>query len=248
MNEKIEITPEQKIKIEAFAVAMSDLLYEIRSESEIIDCLETPNTGTSVPETFIDATLDNEEHVKKIKEEIRLDVVHHLTQSPDDFKNDKGEYEYQTDIYDYSAQLDAYVERLYEDTNETKSVWVCPECGSDNVQAKMWVNVNTNNVCGEAMEDDDEYYCEDCKNHIGKVSEEIMMPRKKVIGFQVTLVDGVGHSNLHPMIKDKSNVYNRGQVEEMLFNFEGLEYTELKTIWTTDIECPVMMFEGNVRD
>lgn len=232
-------------KIEIFAIAMSVMLYEMRIESEIMGCLETPTTNTAVPDDFVNKIIDDDMHADKMRLLIKKDIVHHLTQRPNDYKDDKGEYEYHIDFYDYSSNIDSYVERLYEDTNITKTLWVCPECGSDNVQAKMWANVNTNKVCDEAMEDDDEYYCEDCKNHIGKVSEEIMMPRKKLIGFQVNVI---GHTALHPEIKDKSNVYNLEQATEMLNNLEFGKYNELNTIWSDDIECPVMMFEGNVRD
>ena len=38
--------------------------------------------------------------------------------------------------------------------------WVCPECGSDRVQARMWVDANT----GEHMSEDEGcYYCPACE-------------------------------------------------------------------------------------
>ena len=237
-------------KIEKFAIAMSVLLYEMRAESDLSGAsLTTPNTNSAVPHEFIESTIDDVEHIENMKEIIYKDIVQTLTEHPNLYKNDKGEYEYNMDVYGFAYVIDSYVERLYEDTNETKSVWVCPDCRSDNVQFKTWTDANTMTATNDEcpMEEGD-CHCKDCESTSVLITK-IMMPRKKVIGFQVILIDGVGHPILHPKMNgNHSNVYNLEQANKMVSNPEYGEYCELKTIWTDDIECPVMMFEGNVRE
>jgi len=237
-------------KIEKFAIAMSELLFDLRYDDAFCTEITCPNTGTVVPDEFKDKILDDEENKKKIKEEIRLDIVHHLTERPDDWKNDKGEYEYRVETFDYAYQVDAWVGKLYENQNEIKTVWVCTNCGSDNVQAKMWVNVNTNKVSGEAMEDDDEYWCDDCEQHHSKVKERTMMPRQKIIGYQVEGHDGVGHHIMHPDMEASFCVYNLAEAKEMIHGEAktgGHDGWQLLTIWTDDVEEPTIMFEGDPR-
>lgn len=241
-------------KIEKFATEMSVLLYTMRAESNLIETfLQTPNTHVFVPNNFINKIVNDVEHIEKMKKIIYKDIVHHLTQSPDNFKNEKGEYKYQPDMYDFAFAfvVDNYIEQLYEDKHCTKTVWVCPDCGSDNVQTKMWVNVNTNKVDGQTMEDYDEYYCEDCKNYISKVSEAIMMPRKKVIGFQVVgIEDCKNEGNMHPDMEASFCIYSLSQAIDMITKPSGTgsnDNWKLLTIWTDDVEEPTFMFKGDLR-
>jgi len=155
---------------------------------------------------------------------------------------------HEPDTREKQPVIDTYIERLYEDTNETKSVWVCPDCGSDNVQFKTWTNANTMKASNEEcpMEDGD-CACLDCEST--SILELVtMMPRKKLIGFQVYAIDGIGHRKLHPHTNTNSSIYNLDQAKSMMDDDNlGTEYCELKAIWTDDIECPEIMFEGNVR-
>jgi len=56
----------------------------------------------------------------------------------------------------------------------TKTIWVCSNCGSSNVQFKTWTDANTfqatNDEC--PMEDED-CYCKDCLTH-GKLITKII--------------------------------------------------------------------------
>jgi hypothetical protein len=239
---------EQEIKIVVFATSMSDLLYDIRTESEIIYEMSTPNSDDEVPKEFIDKIIDDEEHAIKMKFLIKNAIIKWLTRYPEDYKNDKDEYNYTVDVYDHSHAIDEYVERLYEDTNCTKSVWVCPDCRSDNVQFKTWTNANTMKASNEEcpMEDGD-CACNDCEST--SILEIVtMIPRRKLIGFQVNIIDGVGHKEMHPHTETKSSVYNLDQAKSMMDDDNlGSEYNELKAIWTDDLECPEIMFEGDIR-
>lgn len=48
-----------------------------------------------------------------------------------------------------------------------KVIYVCPNCGSDNVEGEYWVNLNTKEVGIEGA--NDECYCNNCKTHISYV-------------------------------------------------------------------------------
>ncbi|MDA3778835.1 MAG: hypothetical protein PF487_01145 [Bacteroidales bacterium] len=216
----------------------------MRTEDSFCNDLFTPNTGDSVPDEFKEFTIDNKEHSEKMKEIISNDIVNHLTQCPDDYKNEQGEYEYQPDVYDFAYVVDSYIEQLYEDTHCTKTVLVCTNCNSDNVQTKMWVKANTKEVLDSAGDDSDEdSWCEDCQGH-HDLETKTMIPRKKVIGFQVE--DANGTHIMHPDMDASFCVYNLSQAIEMIKS-DNNDYWKLLTIWTDDIENPTMMFEGNVR-
>lgn len=236
-------------KIEKWAESMSDILYTMRAESDLSGAmLTTPTTNNAVPHSFIESTVDDKEHIEKMKEIIRKDIVNHLKQCPSNYMNEKGEYEYQSDVYDFAYVIDSYIEQLYEDTKESKTVLVCSKCGSDNVQTKMWVNANTQKVIDTAGDDSGEdSWCEDCQGHHG-LNTEIKIPRAKVIGYQVEGKDGVGHHILHPHMDASFCVYNYQQAMSMMDdNNNGDEEWQLKAIWTDDIEEPTMMFEGDIR-
>jgi predicted RNA-binding Zn-ribbon protein involved in translation (DUF1610 family) len=70
-----------------------------------------------------------------------------------------------------------------------RAVWVCPECGSDQVQGLAWCRVNEtsehDDVYGshtlarvESWDENDGFYCPDCEEagrdgHISRLSEEV---------------------------------------------------------------------------
>lgn len=230
-------------KIEKFAEAMSDLLFDMRADDLSANFLRTPNTDTLVPLDFINKVVDEQQHIVKMKTLIKNDIISHLTQCPSVFTDDKGEYHYTPDVYDFSYVMDTYVEQLYEDQNETKTILVCPNCKSDNVQVMMWVNANTNEVIDSAADEGTEDWCDDCRTHV-KLDLVTLKPRAKVIGFQVV---GEEHSdeegNIHPDMDASFCIYNLQQAKEMLTN----DNWRLLTIWEGDVEEPTMMFEGNVR-
>lgn len=44
--------------------------------------------------------------------------------------------------------------------------WICDECGSQNVQGTAWVHLNSNTIV-QGDPPDDDYWCEDCDEHVG---------------------------------------------------------------------------------
>lgn len=70
---------------------------------------------------------------------------------------------------------------------------VCSECGSDDVQQKMWVNPNTNEIDGTAYLDNEDSYCKDCQAHNDLITEEQwnnLHPLK-----QIKIEDDKSHEN-----------------------------------------------------
>jgi hypothetical protein len=51
-------------------------------------------------------------------------------------------------------------------------MWICEKCGSNKVQEKTWVDLNTKEVFGTAAEDADECWCEKCQNHVKVIEED----------------------------------------------------------------------------
>lgn len=238
-------------KIQTFAKSMSDLLYIMRAESDLSEIhLCTPNTDTNVPDNFIEKTIDDKGHSTAMKLIIEKNIINHLTQCPDDFKNNKGEYEYQPDVYDFAYVVDSYIERLYEDTHITKTVWICPNCKSDNVQFKIWTDANTMTVTNnEHPMEDGNCYCKDCESTSILTTTELR-PSSKVIGFQVIGVEGTQEEGeIHPEMKASFRVYNLSQANKMILDDNnGKENWKLLTCWSGNVKEPTIMFKGNPRN
>ena len=55
--------------------------------------------------------------------------------------------------------------KIFKFVKRTKILWLCPHCGSDNVEFKVWANANTNEIVdGNPIEEEDGY-CNDCEQH-----------------------------------------------------------------------------------
>jgi hypothetical protein len=99
-----------------FAVAMAQLLFEMRIESgEAYGDDDAP-----VPIDFANAIVDDATHIYKIKEGIAQDIFRTISAYPNKFYNGEKEcYEYETDIYDYAFYADSYVQDLYDAPQRT---------------------------------------------------------------------------------------------------------------------------------
>jgi hypothetical protein len=127
---------------------------------------------------------------------------------------------------------------------KTKTVMLCHNCGSDNVQTKMWVNVNNDTISDSASDNDNgDNWCLDCETHPDLLPHTLKSDAK-VVGFQVVGEDE-NEGEIHPEMDASFCLYNLSQAREM---FKG--YTKnwrLLTIWEGDIEEPTYMFEGDPR-
>lgn len=128
-----------------------------------------------------------------------------------------------------------------------KTVWVCPDCGSDNVQFKTWTDANTMIATHDECPMGD-CYCKDCES-TSLLIKTTLKSSAKVIGFQVVGVEGTKtEDEIHPDMDASFCVYNLKEANEMINNNGGRDNWRLLSIWEGDVEEPTMIFEGNVRD
>ncbi|MBN1183463.1 MAG: hypothetical protein JXB49_14330 [Bacteroidales bacterium] len=134
--------------------------------------------------------------------------------------------------------------------NKTKTVYLCPNCQSDNVQIKAWVKPNEDYKFVDEVNVGDELgWCEDEQLPTYIETAELKADAK-VVGFQVVGEDGTSEEGeIHPDMDASFCIYNLSQANKMLerTNLTG-EQWRLLTIWEGDIEEPTMMFEGDPRD
>lgn len=224
-----------------FAREMSEVIYENHRESEYLFIHE------DMPEEFVETVLNMPENVQACKELIRKAILKDFANDPDQFTRDENNMlRYEDNMHDYGYVIETYcLEKYYE--GKTKHVWICPNCGSDNVELKRWHNPNTNKIGVDC--EDDEGWCGDCEEHCDLSYVELKF-LSKIIGYQVRggdLGDSVGR--LHPDMASPTSVYNLGQANEVLrySKRKSDAYWSLSTVWSGDIENPMMMFEGDIR-
>jgi rubrerythrin len=230
-EERDEETPEEK-----FARENAKTIFEMHIEGSFIYENEV------MSEEFIKSIIDDEQHATAIKNIIRLAIL-------EDVQNGTHtSLEYNIEMYDYGYKIEDYcMEQFYKD--KTKTLWLCPICGSDNVQFKTWTNANTFQATDDEcpMEDDD-CHCKDCESN-GTLIHQEMPFLKKVIGFQVVSnPDGeFGAGHIHPEMDGSFCIYSLSQAKKMM---DGNDDWKLLTIWSGDIENPVIMFgfENKPRD
>ena len=225
---------------------MSVLLFEMRIE-DLNNSMLFDDDQEQIPVDFIDGILDDPEHGVKIKERLRLSVLEDVTARPDEYDMNGNEYVYSGDIYDHAYLVDNYVEDRYAET-QTKTVYICSHCNSDNVQVQAWVRPNEGmKYVDEVAEGDMPGWCDDCGLSAVIDTAEVKR-RHKVVGFQVAddNHDGVEQ---HPHMETSYSLYSLGQARAMLDDDNnGDEQWKLVAIWTDDVEEPEFMFEGDPRD
>lgn len=229
-------------KISSFAKAMSELLFDMRSDDIGGVSLETPTNSVSVPKEFVDEVLNSDEHISGIKCHILNAIGNHLVLNPNDFKNKRNDYRYTPDVYDFAYNMDSYIENLYEETVLTKKLWVCSNCNSSNVQVKAWVDPNNNNnYIGEVSDGEpNDNYCTDCDGHHRLVYSTLKFTAK-IEGYQVVGCDNTKHEgDIHPKMDGSFCIYSLEQAKEMI---DDDMLWRLQTIWSGDIEEPTFMFE-----
>ena len=144
-------------------------------------------------------------------------------------------------VFDFELEED----RENPDPDKTKSLWLCPNCGSDNVEFKVWANANTNEVSDtDAPMEDEDCFCNDCKEHGELILSEVKA-NAKIEGFQV-VDDEAG--DIHPDMDGSFCLYNMSQAQKMLHSKHDEGNWKLLAIWTGDVEEPTIMFEGDPRD
>lgn len=144
-------TPELK-----FVRESADNIYMELCESDGFHFYE------NIPTEFIEKIMTDDEAI--IKGLLRTRILGDLKENPQAFQ-----YKNNKPIYDNNMREDFefvatdYIRNIFK---SYKQVWICSNCGSTNVQTKMWVDLNTN-VVGNSVSDgeDEDNYCPDCDGH-----------------------------------------------------------------------------------
>jgi hypothetical protein len=130
-----------------------------------------------------------------------------------------------------------------DNEKQTKEVWLCSACNSDNVQYQVWENPNTGKL-ESILHEGKACFCKDCQKHT-KLYKAELKADSKIIGYQVVGgTDTKKEGAVHPDMDASFCVYSLPQCDKMIKNGEGWV---LLTIWEGDIEEPTMMFSGDPR-
>lgn len=237
-EERENETPEEK-----FARTSAQLIFDELCESDGF------HTDDEMPEGFISSIMADNMHADIIKAKIRNQILNDLKAHPVlfDITETTKELQYDGDMReDYEGLVTAYLREIFNN-GKTKMVWLCPHCGSDNVDTKNWVNANTGEVGTDCEED--EGYCNDCEER-GELILSTLKESAKIVGYQVVGEDG--HENegdIHPLMEASFCLYSLSQAKAMI-NDDNTMYKgewKLLAIWTGDVEEPTIMFEGDPR-
>lgn len=131
-----------------------------------------------------------------------------------------------------------------------KTIYQCSHCQSDNVQIKAWVKPNDNNTYVDEVNPDEPGWCDD--EELSSIIETVQVEDDaEVIGYQVVGEDGTPkEGEIHPQMDGSFCIYNLEQAHSILEESNNVDehgMWKLLTIWTGDVEEPLMMFEGNPR-
>lgn len=117
---------------------------------------------------FIQGIIDDKFHASAIKNIIRLAILNDCITNPDEFTRDEnGKFTYDHTMYDYGFEIEKYCRDIYF-AGKTKEVWLCNECGSDELESHALVNPNapTENPELVNLNDSSSNYCFDCEKHV----------------------------------------------------------------------------------
>lgn len=237
------------IKAQTFALAMSEQLYQMRVEDLSGGSIILTDDSEQIPQDFIEKIIDDSVHIAQMKKRIHNSIFSAITDDNRLYYTELGEYQYNSDTYDHAYVIDEYVQEMYEST-QTKCVYLCTHCQSDNVQVKAWVRPNEGNLyVDEVNEGDEPGWCDDC-NLTTFIETAQLKATAKVIGFQVVGEDGTNEEGeIHPHMDASFCLYSLPQAKAMLDDDNnGEECWRLMSIWTGDVEEPTMMFEGDPRN
>lgn len=230
-----------------FAEDMSTLLFEMRIE-DINGSTLTDNEGQVIPDEFINNIIDDENHIPIIKKRIYEAVLAAVIETPNKFYHiSEGIYSYTAETYDFSYEVDLYVEEQFMHT-QTKCVHICTHCQSDNVAVTAWVKPNEGYKFLSELENPMNGQCFDC--NLPSIVETVSLKKSaKVIGFQVVGEDGTPEAGgIHPHMDASFCVYSLEQARSMIDdNDNDNESWRLLTIWEGDVEEPTMMYTGLPR-
>jgi hypothetical protein len=134
---------------EIFAGKMSDLLYQMRTES-MSDMICFDKTGRIIPKEYCEKTVDDPTDSRIMHGRIYDEILHNVTNFPELFATDeKGEFTYCPDTYDYANLIDSYIEEKYDKERQSRL----------QVRYKVWIEIERIEV--DPLTGEDDYYDEE---------------------------------------------------------------------------------------
>ena len=121
-----------------------------------------------------------------------------------------------------------------------KDYWICPDCGSTNVQEKLWVDLNGSSISWESGTED--YFCNDCECRENPVIVTMKVTDSKVVGFQVVSTDGC--NDIPDGMEASFCIYSLEQANEIILSDPNPQNWKLLTIFKNNIEEPTFMYSG----
>jgi len=232
---ELEEEREQSTPFENFARDSAENIFDELCESDGF------HTDDEMPSKFIESMMADRYQADIIKAKIRAQILNDLKENPEAFQYEKNVPQYDADMReDYEGLVTQYIREQFN-SGKTKSVWLCPNCGSDNVETKNWVNANTGELGTDC--EDEQGYCQDCQQHGELIAQELPL-NKTVVGYQV-VDDEAG--DIHPDMEGSFCLYNLSQAKGMLEEEIDGNW-KLLCIWSGDVEDATLMFEGDPRD
>jgi hypothetical protein len=241
---ELEEEREQSTPEENFARESAEKIFDELCESDGF------HQEDDMSEEFISSVMADRFQSDIIKALIRAQIINDLKENPKAFQYDsKNVPIYDSNMReDYEGLVINYIRERFN-SGKTKTLWLCPHCGSDNVQHKALVNANSNEILDGDVDTDEDGYCNDCEQSGELLTQELPL-YKKVIGYQVVgKEDHENEGDIHPLMDASFSLYSLSQAKEMLEDDNTMYKGEWKllTIWSGDVEEPTMMFEGDPR-
>ena len=240
---ELEEQREMSTPTEIFAKDSAEKIFDELLESDGF------HTDDKLPSEFIETIMADNMHADIIRGLIRIQILRDVLQNPEAFKYDDKEVPiYDADMRDDYEGIAANYCREIFDSIETKTIYICTHCQSDNVQVKAWTKPNEGQKFVDEVQGDEIGWCDDCQ--LNSVIETVSVKASaKVIGYQVVGEDGTEEEGeIHPQMDASFCLYNLGQARAMLNDKNGNEQWQLLSIWIGDVEEPTMMFKGDPRN
>lgn len=244
---ELEEEREQSTAEELFAMHSARRLFDDLCESDGF------HQDDQMPVAFIESIMADDKHADIIKALLKSQILDDmLNNCPQEFTYNQDGYVYDGDIReDYEGVVTKYLRDLFNE-DKTKTLWLCSNCGSDNIDIKAWVRANTNEILDGTTDGDGEEhgFCNDCEENMIPITAEIKL-NSKIEGFQVVGMEG--HENegeIHPDMEGSFCLYSLSQARAMMESDDTMYKGEWKllAVWTGDVEEPTMMFSGNPRN
>jgi hypothetical protein len=154
---------------EYFARINAENIFQMRIEGVSLYMDE------EISKEFIESIVDDKEHAAIIKDIIRRNILRDVMNDSNDFMRDsEGCLIYDSTMYDYGFAIEDYCRRRFL-KGKTKTVYVCPDCGSEDVEYKTWTNPNTNETNHDHPMEEEDCYCNNCNKNVKLIQKEVPM-------------------------------------------------------------------------